>query len=234
MASSTIRISTELRQFQRSNLRYARFYGLHLDQLHEWIVLFIGPEGTLYEGGIFQALIRFPSSFPMDPPSVQFLGEFFHPNVYRDGKVCISTLQQPIPRELRSEDQAASLDDRENWTPALNIESVCMSVISMLSDPNPSDPANADAAKLYTTNPEEFRLKVREMVDLSVALLPDDYAHAMPGNHYVEESEDPAESLQLDSYDPDMDEFEFESDGDEYEEDEGGEDGVDDDDTGAD
>ena len=37
----------------------------------------------------------------MDPPSVQFLSKFFHPNVYRDGKVCISTLQHPIPEEDR-------------------------------------------------------------------------------------------------------------------------------------
>lgn len=40
-------------------------------------------------------------AFPMDPPSVQFMSKFFHPNVYRDGKVCISTLQHPIPEEHR-------------------------------------------------------------------------------------------------------------------------------------
>jgi ubiquitin-protein ligase len=56
----------------------------------------------MYEGGVFQALLRFPETYPMDPPSLQFLTKIYHPNIYRDGKVCISTLQTPPPEDQRN------------------------------------------------------------------------------------------------------------------------------------
>jgi ubiquitin-conjugating enzyme E2 G1 len=42
--------------------------GLHDDQLHVWECMFMGPTGSLYEGGFFKALLEFPSDFPNNPP----------------------------------------------------------------------------------------------------------------------------------------------------------------------
>ena len=60
-------------------------------------VLIIGPFDTPYEGGFFQFLLRFPPNYPFSPPRVKFLttGDGtvrFNPNLYRNGKVCLSTL----------------------------------------------------------------------------------------------------------------------------------------------
>jgi ubiquitin-protein ligase len=34
--------------------------------------------------------MKFPSDYPNQPPELTFLSEFWHPNVYDNGKVCIS------------------------------------------------------------------------------------------------------------------------------------------------
>lgn len=61
----------------------------------EWGILIIGPPDTPYEGGFFNAVMKFPKDYPQMPPTLQFTSEFWHPNVYPDGKVCISILHSP-------------------------------------------------------------------------------------------------------------------------------------------
>lgn len=61
------------------------------DFLH-WECLLDGPEGSLFEGGCFKAVLDFPQDYPMKPPTMRFLSEIFHPNIGKDGKVCISIL----------------------------------------------------------------------------------------------------------------------------------------------
>lgn len=62
-------------------------------------------------------------------------------SVYPDGRVCISILHEP------GEDKFNALESAdERWRPILGVESVLISVISMLSDPNDDSPANIDAA----------------------------------------------------------------------------------------
>ncbi|KAG2592832.1 hypothetical protein PVAP13_5NG583700 [Panicum virgatum] len=61
----------------------------------EWQVTIIGPPDTLYDGGYFNAIMSFPQNYPNSPPSVRFTSEMWHPNVYPDGRVCISILHPP-------------------------------------------------------------------------------------------------------------------------------------------
>ncbi|KAH8501571.1 hypothetical protein H0E87_016383 [Populus deltoides] len=61
----------------------------------EWSVSIMGPPDTLYEGGFFNAIMSFPKNYPNSPPTVRFTSEMWHPNVYPDGKVCISILHPP-------------------------------------------------------------------------------------------------------------------------------------------
>ena len=55
------------------------------------------PSGTPYSGGAFTFDILLPADYPHKPPKVQFLttggGRVrFNPNLYADGKVCLSLL----------------------------------------------------------------------------------------------------------------------------------------------
>ena len=42
------------------------------------------------EGGFFKAAMKFPSDYPNMPPTLKITSDFWHPNVYPDGRVCIS------------------------------------------------------------------------------------------------------------------------------------------------
>lgn len=108
--------------------------------LFEWSVTIIGPPDTLYEGGFFNAIMTFPQNYPNSPPTVRFTSEVWHPNVYTDGKVCISILHPP------GDDPNGYELASERWTPVHTVESIVLSIISMLSSPNDESPANVEAA----------------------------------------------------------------------------------------
>ena len=42
------------------------------------------------EGGFFKASMKFPADYPNMPPTLKITSDFWHPNVYPDGRVCIS------------------------------------------------------------------------------------------------------------------------------------------------
>lgn len=128
-----------------------------------WRVCFEGPQDSLYEGGLFSALLTFPSDFPNSPPEMQFETELFHPNIYPNGKVCISILHPPGTDAMNEQETAD-----ERWRPILGVESILLSVLSMLLDPNPSSPANMDAAVMYKNEPDVWRKKVRQLTRKSV------------------------------------------------------------------
>ncbi|QCE09241.1 ubiquitin-conjugating enzyme E2 G1 [Vigna unguiculata] len=108
--------------------------------IFEWSVTVIGPPDTLYEGGFFNAIMSFPPNYPNSPPSVKFTSEIWHPNVYPDGRVCISILHPP------GDDPNGYELASERWTPVHTVESIVLSIISMLSSPNDESPANVEAA----------------------------------------------------------------------------------------
>lgn len=129
------------------------------NSVYEWEVLIMGPDGTPYEGGFFKARLSFPSDFPNSPPVMVFTSTFWHPNVYEDGKVCISILHPPGEDEFNQQESA-----EERWRPILGVEQILVSVISMLSDPNDESPANLDAAVMWRNDRKQFKKKVRETV----------------------------------------------------------------------
>lgn len=127
--------------------------------LYDWEILIMGPDGTLYEGGFFKARLVFPSDFPNMPPTMTFISEMWHPNVYEDGRVCISILHPPGEDAMNSQESAD-----ERWRPILGVEQILVSVISMLSDPNDESPANLDAAVMWRNDRQAFKKKVRQVV----------------------------------------------------------------------
>ena len=66
-------------------------------------------------------------------------------SVDKDGNVCISILHEP------GEDKWGYEKAEERWLPVHTVETILVSVISMLSDPNDESPANVDAAVRYHT-----------------------------------------------------------------------------------
>ncbi|TRY99291.1 hypothetical protein DNTS_003986 [Danionella cerebrum] len=129
------------------------------NDLYRWEVLIIGPPDTLFEGGVFKAHLTFPKDYPLRPPKMKFITEIWHPNVDKNGDVCISILHEP------GEDKYGYEKPEERWLPIHTVETIMISVISMLADPNGDSPANVDAAKEWREDRHgEFKRKVARCV----------------------------------------------------------------------
>ncbi|KAL4149712.1 hypothetical protein QTP88_003589 [Uroleucon formosanum] len=128
------------------------------NDIYKWEVLIIGPPDTLYEGGFFKAHVNFPKEYPLRPPKMKFVTEIWHPNIDKSGDVCISILHEP------GDDKWGYEKASERWLPVHTVETILISVISMLADPNDESPANVDAAKDWRDNYPEFKRKVARCV----------------------------------------------------------------------
>uniref|UniRef100_A0A5S6QMW1 E2 ubiquitin-conjugating enzyme n=1 Tax=Trichuris muris TaxID=70415 RepID=A0A5S6QMW1_TRIMR len=128
------------------------------DDVYRWEVLVIGPPDTPYEGGFFKAHLDFPQDYPLRPPKMRFVTELWHPNIDKEGNVCISILHDP------GDDKYGYEKASERWLPVHTVESILLSVISLLSDPNDQSPANVDAAKQWRENYQEFKRRVAKCV----------------------------------------------------------------------
>ncbi|CAD5210747.1 unnamed protein product [Bursaphelenchus xylophilus] len=133
------------------------------DNFFEWNCLISGPPDTCYENGVFPARLSFPEDYPLSPPKMRFTCDLFHPNIYADGKVCISILHTP------GDDPTGYESSSERWSPVLSVEKVLISVVSMLAEPNDASPANVDAAKMWRENRAEFERLGRDLAVRTLA-----------------------------------------------------------------
>ena len=103
---------------------------------------------TPFEDGTFKLMLTFDESYPNKPPTVKFLSRMFHPNVYANGELCLDILQN-------------------RWSPTYDVAAILTSIQSLLHDPNPNSPANAEAAQLYRENMKEYVRRVKLTVEES-------------------------------------------------------------------
>jgi ubiquitin-conjugating enzyme E2 D len=116
----------------------------HMSNLFEWNATIIGPSNSPYAGGLFKLNVSFNEKYPFKPPKVKFVTKIYHPNINRNGSICLDILNT-------------------NWSPALTLIKVLLSISSLLTDPNPNDPLSKEAANLYLSNKEEYNKKARIM-----------------------------------------------------------------------
>jgi len=114
---------------------------MELTNIYKWDLIVQGMYDTYYEGGEFRIQLLFPKDYPFSPPKMIFKTPIYHPNIYKTGEVCISILHKSGDGEYGYE----KAEDR--WRPIHNVNTILLSVISMLSSPNDESPANVDAAK---------------------------------------------------------------------------------------
>lgn len=57
----------------------------------------LGPEGTCYEGGVFEIDISIPKQYPFEPPKMKFTTKIWHPNISsQTGAICLVRLSFSI------------------------------------------------------------------------------------------------------------------------------------------
>lgn len=161
-------------------------------------------EDSIYHGGYFKAQMRFPEDFPFSPPQFRFTPAIYHPNVYRDGRLCISILHQ-------SGDPTTDEPDAETWSPVQTVESVLISIVSLLEDPNISSPANVDAAVDYRKHPEQYSQRVKMEVERSKQDIPEGFKMPSSESAYISQNKKLTESNKDENKDM-VDNFWYDSD----------------------
>ncbi|CUA75464.1 hypothetical protein RSOLAG22IIIB_11763 [Rhizoctonia solani] len=104
--------------------------------LFEWTGTLPGPEGSVYEGGEFHVEITLPPDYPI-----------YHMNINDQGGICLDILKNA-------------------WSPALSLYKVMLSLSSLLTDPNPSDPLVPAIANEYTRRRKVHDSTARRWVQL--------------------------------------------------------------------
>jgi ubiquitin-conjugating enzyme E2 G1 len=154
--SGIIRLHSELKEIN-NNPNY--FYSIEPNSknIYEWNALLIGPPDTIFEGGLFKSKLVFPKNYPNEPPEFKFITNIPHPNIYPDGKICISILH-------KGTDEFGYEHITERWNPTHSVDTILISIISVLSNPNFESVANVDASNLWKNNYEEYKKIIYQIV----------------------------------------------------------------------
>eukprot|EP00918_Siedleckia_nematoides_P069714 GHVU01152026.1.p1 GENE.GHVU01152026.1~~GHVU01152026.1.p1 ORF type:complete len:152 (+),score=24.48 GHVU01152026.1:138-593(+) len=115
------------------------------EDMYSWEGFINGPEGTPYEGGKFKFDIKFPAEYPFKPPKINFSTKVLHPNITDQGQICLDLIA-------------------DAWNPAVSLRQIILSLHTLLTDPNPSNPLVPEVAKLLQDDRPAFEAKVREWV----------------------------------------------------------------------
>ena len=112
------------------------------DDMFRWEGVIMGPADSPYAGGVFKLNIQFPVDYPFKPPHLQFTTKIYHPNINAAGLICLDIL-------------------KGQWSPALTISKVLLSITSLLTDPNPNDPLVPEIANLYKRDKAAYEMEAR-------------------------------------------------------------------------
>lgn len=128
-------------------------HGIHYfhneDNLLKSYALIIGPEDTIYEDGFYFFEFTFPTNYPSSPPKAKFItGDGyirFHPNLYRNGKVCLSLLNT-----WRG----------ESWTSCQSISTILLTLVTLFHNkPLLNEPGCTETHKDFKTYNQIIRYK---------------------------------------------------------------------------
>ena len=139
---SVRRIQKEVEEFKKDAPENCSA-GPRADNMYIWDGMIMGPSESPFAGGVYSLEIHFPTEYPFKPPKVMFKTKIYHPNISEAGHICLDIL-------------------KDQWSPALTISKVLISIGSLLTDPNPKDPLCPDIANQYIHDKGAYEETARE------------------------------------------------------------------------
>ncbi|KAI9790196.1 MAG: hypothetical protein M1835_001153 [Candelina submexicana] len=116
--------------------------------LREWQmdIRVLDDNNPLYRNQTYRLKFKFSNSYPIEAPEVTFHPTTdrpipIHPHIYSNGIICLDLLGS------------------QGWSPVQNVESVCMSIQSMLTGntKNERPPGDEDFVRRNTQRPRDIR-----------------------------------------------------------------------------
>jgi ubiquitin-conjugating enzyme E2 Z len=169
ISSETVkRLLKDVRTIIRNPLTDQGIYYIHdeLDMLKGYAMI-VGPEGTPYFGGYYFFSFKFPIDYPFSPPKVKYMtnnGETrFNPNLYIDGKVCVSTL---------------NTWQGDKWSSCQTISSILLTLCSLLNENPLLNEPGINEDNIYTIpyrNSIEYKnieYAICNMINLNMECIP--------------------------------------------------------------
>ncbi|KAK3066646.1 hypothetical protein LTR53_016922 [Teratosphaeriaceae sp. CCFEE 6253] len=116
------------------------------DNLREWQMDLTVPDNPIYPPDEkYRLRFQFSTNYPIEAPEVTFLlnGERkvpLHPHIYSNGIICLDLL------------------DSAGWSPVHNVESICISIQSMLASNTKAErpPGDAEFVKSNRSRPRDI------------------------------------------------------------------------------
>lgn len=161
------RLLSDVKDLIKNPLTEENIYYIHDDMdMLKGYALIIGPEDCIYEHGAYFFEFSFPPNYPLQPPVVTYHTNDgktrFNPNLYRNGKVCVSIL---------------NTWKGEQWTSCQTIRSVLMTLVTLFhNDPITNEPgfsANDPEASKYNKIIEYKKFEVAIIGVMTKKYLPD-------------------------------------------------------------
>ena len=137
------RIQKELADLQRDPPANCSAGPTDESDLYNWTASIMGPEDSPFQGGVFFLNVQFPTDYPFKPPKLSFTTRIYHPNINSNGSICLDIL-------------------KDQWSPALTISKVLLSISSLLTDANPNDPLVPEIAHIYKNDRARYENTARE------------------------------------------------------------------------
>ncbi len=82
--------------------------------------------------------------FPFSPPKIMFLTKMWHSNIYGNGDICLDIL-------------------KDNWSAMYSFDTVILSILNLLENPNPNSAANNEAAKQEIIFQKQYRDTIKNL-----------------------------------------------------------------------
>ncbi len=155
------RLLKDIQRVQTELLDQGIWYDMNEADMTKGFAMLKGPSDTPYEGCLLIFSVQFPSDYPFSPPKVLFLTSDgrtrFHPNLYVDGKVCLSIL---------------GTYSGPSWSGTQSLSSVLLSILALL-DANPlaHEPAYASGNLLDAKHRDYADYVEHQMVKLMIETL---------------------------------------------------------------
>ncbi len=114
------RILSDIQQLKETPIDGLEYY-VDEDNIFKIKALIVGPQSTPYENGFYFFDIKIPNDYPLNPPELKFCtldpSVRFNPNLYTNGKVCLSII---------------NTWEGPSWTPCNTIGSILISLLSFV------------------------------------------------------------------------------------------------------